>query len=295
MSAPTPNVLVLGGSGLLGSALVSHLSRISVPVHFPSRDELDVLDFKALGHYVSGLEPDIIFNCVGYTQVDRAESELELALSYNCALPKALGKAVKGRKAFLVHYSTDFVFNGQKKYPYLPDDRPDPISAYGESKLAGEEELKKLDLENCAILRTAWLFGPGRRNFVGTILGICSREGRASVVHDQVGSPTFTEDLAKWSYSFALKRKGGIYHAVNSGEASWCELAAEASRLLFDECVINPITTGSLNLPARRPSYSVLDNSSFASVIGEKPRLWIDALQEYLLRDEISSLYSENS
>ncbi len=295
MNGPMPKVLVLGGSGLLGGALVAHLNQLSVPVQAPSHEELDVLDSKALDYYVSGLEPDILFNCVGYTQVDRAETERELAMRYNCALPKALGRMLKGKKTFLVHYSTDFVFNGQKKYPYLPDDRPDPISAYGASKLAGEEELKKLDLENCAILRTAWLFGPGRKNFVSTILGVCSREGSINVVHDQVGSPTFTGDLAKWSYQFAIRRKGGIYHAVNSGEASWCELAAESSRLIFDECVINPITTGSLGLPARRPSYSVLDNSSFASVIDETPGLWIDALQEYLLSDEINSLYSENS
>ena len=137
MNGPMPKVLVLGGSGLLGGALVAHLNQLSVPVQAPSHEELDVLDSKALDYYVSWLEPDIIFNCVGYTQVDLAETERELAMRYNCALPKALGQMLKGKKTFLVHYSTDFVFNGQKKYPYLPDDRPDPISAYGASKLAG--------------------------------------------------------------------------------------------------------------------------------------------------------------
>lgn len=290
MSNSASNVLILGGSGLLGSALVQYLDKQGISVNAPSRTDLDVLDALALDKYISKHEPDLIFNCVAYTQVDKAESEPEQAMLYNRDLPKTLGQIVKGKNSFLIHYSTDFVFNGLKKEPYKPEDTTDPLCVYGASKLAGEQELEKLELENCAILRTAWLFGPRRKNFVHTILSVCSKNGEASVVQDQIGSPTFTDDLAKLSYKFALARKSGIFHAVNSGEASWRELAAEAARLVLDRCIVHSINTESLGLPARRPMYSVLDNSSFSTVTGVKPRLWTEALQEYLLNDEINLL-----
>lgn len=290
MSNTASNVLILGGSGLVGSALVQYLNKCGLSVNAPSRMMLDVLDFRALSDYISKHEPDLIFNCVGYTRVDKAESEPEQAVLYNRDLPKVLGQNIKGKKSFLVHYSTDFVFNGRKKEPYEPEDTTDPLCVYGASKLAGEQELKKLELENCAILRTAWLFGPRRKNFVHTMLSVCSKKGEARVVSDQVGSPTFTDDLAELSYRFALARKSGIFHAVNSGEASWRELAAEAVRMVFDECVVHSISTESLNLPACRPMYSVLNNSSFSAVAKEKPRPWIDALHAYLLGDEINCL-----
>jgi len=293
MNPEPATVLVLGGSGLLGSALVAHLNKLGVLVDAPSHESLDVLDYRALNNYIAERDPAFIFNCIAYTQVDKAESEPDEAMLYNSDFPRTLGLIIKGKRTFLIHYSTDFVFNGLKKDPYEPDDQTAPLCVYGASKLAGEEELKRLDLENCAILRTAWMFGPRRKNFVHTILGICARNKEANVVQDQVGSPTFTEDLADYSYKFAFKRKSGIYHAVNSGEATWCELAAEAARLVLDECTVNPIRTESLNLPARRPPYSVLDNSSFAAVIGEQPRLWVDALQEYALHDEINFLKGE--
>ncbi len=284
------NVLVLGGSGLLGQAIIYNLKQQGINFYAPSHQALDVLDFKALKNYISELEPDFIFNCVGYTKVDQAEGEPDLALRYNRDLPRELGAIVKGGKSFLLHYSTDYVFNGLKPEPYTQDDAPDPLCVYGASKLAGEQAIKRLDISNCAIVRTAWLFGPGRKNFVHTVLSICSRQSFANVVHDQVGSPTYSRDLAKYSLALAATRKGGLFHLVNAGEASWCELAAEAVRHVLDECTINPITTLNLNQAAIRPSFSVLDNSSFIKATGIEPRMWVPALTEYVSFDEINDL-----
>ena len=283
MSRGEKTVLLLGGSGLLGSALRRALAGAEWRVSAPSHQELNVLDFDALRGYLSALEPELIFNCVAYTQVDRAESEPALAMRCNRDLPQALGAWVRGRNSFLVHYSTDFVFNGQKAEPYLPGDPADPLCVYGATKLAGEEALQAMHLENCAILRTAWLYGPGGRNFVRTILGVCAMHGQARVVDDQAGSPTYSRDLARWSVRFARAPQSGIFHAVNSGKTSWHGLAAEAVRLALPGCTVHPINTAELTLPARRPAYSVLDNSGFSVCIGEPMRPWTEALHDYLL------------
>ena len=273
MSIAMNNVLVLGASGLLGQAIVYSLKQKGVNFDAPSHETLDVLDFAQLGAYISEFEPDFIFNCVGYTQVDRAESELEQAMLLNRDLPRELGKIVKGTNSFLLHYSTDYVFDGLKGKPYTTEDQPAPLNIYGASKLAGEEEIKRLDISNCAIIRTAWLFGPGKNNFIQKILSICNQQNYSNVVHDQVGSPTYTRDLAKYSLALAETRKSGIFHVVNAGEASWCELAAEAVRHVLGECLINPIKASDLKQAAMRPAFSVLDTSSFTKATGITPRM----------------------
>ena len=290
MSIAMNNVLVLGASGLLGQAIVYSLKQKGVNFDAPSHETLDVLDFAQLGAYISEFEPDFIFNCVGYTQVDRAESELEQAMLLNRDLPRELGKIVKGTNSFLLHYSTDYVFDGLKGKPYTTEDQPAPLNIYGASKLAGEEEIKRLDISNCAIIRTAWLFGPGKNNFIQKILSICNQQNYSNVVHDQVGSPTYTRDLAKYSLALAETRKSGIFHVVNAGEASWCELAAEAVRHVLGECLINPIKASDLKQAAMRPAFSVLDTSSFTKATGITPRMWVPALTEYMAFDEINDL-----
>jgi dTDP-4-dehydrorhamnose reductase len=149
----------------------------------------------------------------------------------NEALPALLGRLVLERPCKLVHFSTDFVFDGKKDSPYLPDDPTGPASVYGETKLAGERALLSLNLPNLLIVRTAWLFGPGKKNFVRTILDLAAQRSELKVVHDQVGSPTYTCDLAAWAVALAAKDAAGIFHVVNAGQASWAELAAEAIRL----------------------------------------------------------------
>ncbi len=279
--------LVLGGDGgLLGQALVNTLKANGWDVQATGRKDFDHLDSERLENVIYQAAPQVVFNTIGYTQVDKAEEEPEKALEVNRGLPASLGRIAAGSGFKLIHYSTDFVFNGQKTKPYLTTDPTDPQSSYGRSKLAGEQALTALALENCCIVRTAWLFGPGKNNFIKTILRLCEERKEVKVVFDQIGSPTYTVDLAYYSLKLAEKalsgEAGGIYHLVNSGQASWCELAAEAVRLTQCECRILPIMSADFPQKAVRPPHSVLDHTRFTELTGITPRPWLKALGDYL-------------
>ncbi len=294
-----PSALVLGGTtGLLGQALVQALTKAEYNVEATSRNDIDLTNSDALASFVGRVAPDVIFNTVAYTQVDLAEDEAEQAMLFNRTLPCMLGRIVRNSPTYLVHYSTDFVFDGRKGAPYTPDDTPSPLGVYGRSKLAGEQALLELKLPNACVVRTAWLFGPGKKNFVRRILEICKEkktcaEGPANdplknclkVVHDQIGSPTYTPDLAEYSLKLTEKRPSGIFHIANSGTASWCELASEAVRLAQMECIVCPITSKEYPCKAERPRYSVLDTARFTECTGIAPRSWPKALADYIYKE----------
>ncbi len=281
--------LVLGGStGLVGQALVEVLQASGWQVAATGRADLDFAApdiADALERLVDRVEPGCIFNAVGYTQVDAAEDNLEEATLLNRTLPSLLGRVVKTRPCSLVHYSTDFVFNGRAKEPYTTESPPNPTSAYGRTKLAGEEALLGLSLSHCMIVRTAWLFGPGRKNFVRTILNRCAAQHSINVVHDQVGSPTYTLDLAQYTLKLVEAGANGLFHIVNTGMASWCELADEAASLAQLECVVNAVPSSAYPQKALRPAFSVLDTASLTRATGITPRPWPKALREYIFRE----------
>jgi dTDP-4-dehydrorhamnose reductase len=237
-----------------------------------------------LGSLVEKLEPACIFNTVAYTRVDDAEEHSAEADLLNRAVPAMVGRVAKNFGCQLVQYSTDFVFSGKKRTPYTPEDPPDPVGVYGKTKLAGEEALLSLGMERCMIIRTAWLFGPGKTNFVRTVLERCREARTLGVVHDQVGSPTYTLDLARYSLKLVEAEGRGVYHVVNAGEASWCELASEAVRLAQQECAVNGIPSAAYPQKAVRPAYAVLDTTKFEQTTGVTPRPWPQALQEYVFR-----------
>ena len=275
-------VLILGGTGLLGQALVSVLRELQLTPLAPDRQELDVLNFAALQDYLAEHRPTAIFNAVAYTQVDRAEDEEDAAMLLNRDLPEQLARMVKDENTWLLHYSTDFVFDGKKQRPYNPEDATNPLGAYGRSKLAGEKAILEQNLDNACIVRTSWLFGPGRKNFVATILGKALAGEDLRVVDDQTGSPTFTEDLASYSLSLAQTRRPGIFHIANRGAASWFALAEAALKLKDLHTSITPIKTGDFPCKALRPAYSVLHTKRFTEVTGIVPRTWTTALEDYL-------------
>lgn len=281
----TPSALVLGGRGLLGQALVRELTASGWDVQTLERDKTRLFDPENLTACIRSLAPDVLFNTVAWTQVDDAEDQPDEALAVNRGLPALLGHIVKGTSTHLIHYSTDFVFNGNKQSPYDTDDEPEPQTVYGRTKLAGEKALEDLDLPNCAIVRTAWLFGPGRKNFVNTILNLARSKEVLTVVHDQAGSPTYTPDLARASIELAQLRASGLFHVVNTGQATWCELAAEAVRLATLPCSIKAITSDQWPQKARRPHYSVLNTASFTKVTGHVMRPWVQALRDYIFTD----------
>ena len=276
------NVLILGGTGLLGQALIAVLHELRLTPLAPGRQELDVLNFKALEDYLDAHRPSAIFNAVAYSQVEDAEDDENAAMPLNRDLPAKLAELTQSRGSWLMHYSTDFVFDGKKKFPYTPEDHPNPLNAYGRSKLAGENAILSLNTSTACIVRTAWLFGPGRKNFVRTILGKALEGSSLRVVDDQVGSPTFTEDLAHYSLSLAQTRAPGIFHIVNRGSVSWYTLAKTILEFKGLGTPITPVKTEDFPMKATRPAYSVLHTKKFTEATGIVPRPWTEALADYL-------------
>ena len=264
--------LILGGTGgLLGKALVETLVRAGWEVEsggISRKTDLSKVDLsQELASLITKFDPDVVFNTIGYTQVDQAEEDVE------------------GTTSRLVHYSTDFVFDGKGHVPYRETDEPNPLSVYGRTKLEGEEAIVDSGLEKYTIIRTAWLFGSGKKNFISTILDLCNRRNSLNVVHDQIGSPTYTIDLAEHSLSLVEADANGVFHVVNSGVASWCDFAGEAARLAEVACAVHPITSSEYPQKAVRPAYSVLDTGRFTKMTGITPRPWAQALRDYIYRD----------
>ncbi len=279
--------VVLGGkTGLLGQALCMAMARKGWTVHAPRRADLDLFDRPAVEDYLARTGADTLFNTVAYTRVDQAEDEPAEAARLNRQLPLILGQAARNAGVQLIHYSTDFVFNGRKTTPYTTEDQPDPRSVYGSTKLQGERELQALGLPGLLIVRTSWLFGPCKINFVTRILELAAARAELSVVHDQIGSPSYTPDLAANSLALVEAGAAGLFHLANAGQASWCELAAEAVRGADLPCRVKPITSDQYPQKAVRPAYSVLDLSKFTAATGITPRPWLQALREFLFSRE---------
>lgn len=268
---------------MLGQALVKAAKARGHDVVTLGREDGDITNFEFLKEKIGAVNPDVIFNAIAYTAVDNAEDDEQNAIAVNKRLPEMLATLIKDTAVYCIHYSTDFVFSGKQYIPYTEKDVPEPCSVYGETKLAGEQALAKLD--NCAILRTAWLFGEGRKNFVSTILKYAQEKGSLRVVSDQFGSPTYTKDLAEMSFLIMEHRGVGIFHTVNSGQASWCELASEAVKMLNLSVFVEPIETKDWPTRAVRPAYSVLSTQKLQQLYGYTPRPWLQALQEYIFEN----------
>jgi dTDP-4-dehydrorhamnose reductase len=281
-----PTALVLGGrTGLLGMALCAALEAAGWRAEATGRPGAEDFDKERLAGRIQACGARAVFNTWAHTQVDKAEDEPDEARRLNAVLPEIVGRACARAGATLVHYSTDFVFGGKADTPHGEDDPTAPESVYGRTKLEGEKALLALDPPGLIIIRTAWLFGPGKKNFVRTMLDLCRRTNCVSVVHDQVGSPTFTPDLAKYSLALVAKGARGVFHVVNSGEASWCELASEALRMAGVPCAVTPVTSAEYPQRAKRPAYSALSTARFTQATGLTPRPWVQAVRDYVLRE----------
>lgn len=268
-------ILVTGAGGMLGVDLArcgAERGHVVLPY---ARAALDVTDDARVRARVGEDRPDVVIHCAAWTAVDAAESEEAEALRVNGGGTLSVARAAAEAGARIVVISSDYVFDGQTDRPYRPADTPAPVNAYGRSKLAGELAVRGCD---ALIVRTSWLFGEGGRNFVTTILD-CARAGEPlRVVDDQTGSPTWTRDLA--GMVLDLVEAGvapGVYHAANSGQASWFEFAAEALALAGVDAELQPIPTRATQRPAARPAYSVLDCSETWALTGPA-RPWQQAL-----------------
>jgi dTDP-4-dehydrorhamnose reductase len=260
-------LLVTGGAGMLGQAVATAATRLGHDVVALSRVELDVTDVDHVRRVVAAAEPRAVINCAAWTDVDGAETAEAEATAVNGEGAGNVARAAAETGARLVHVSTDYVFDGTKSTPWVESDPVGPIGAYGRSKLLGEEEVAAAGGEH-AIVRSAWLFGAGGRNFVDTMLGLGADRDEVSVVADQVGSPTWTGHLAEALIELAERRRDvGIFHAAGAGACSWYELAVEVFAGAGVRCRVLPTTAERYARPAPRPAYSVLGTERDAAPI----------------------------
>ena len=281
-------ILLLGANGQLGQELSQTLTSIA-PVVGVGRERVDLTQPDAIRRAIAEIKPDVIVNAAAYTAVDKAEGEPELAIAINGKAPAILARSALELNAILVHFSTDYVFDGQRNQPYLETEKTNPANAYGESKLMGDLAIQQSDV-NHIIMRTAWVYGAGRTgNFVKTMLGLGTEREEVRVVCDQIGSPTWTGDLAKTVTSILSQTLPvGIYNYTNSGVASWYDFAVaifeEAKQLGFPLKVrrVVPIRTEQYPTPAKRPAYSVLSTAKVSEVLGTHPPHWRVALRQML-------------
>lgn len=275
--------MITGSAGQLGQDLVRVLQ--SDHEVFAHDIDLDITDYEVVRVRVSDIGPDVIINSAAYTDVDGCETNADLAYRVNALGAQNIALAAQACGASVVSISTDFVFDGTKASPYDEFDQPNPKSVYGRSKLAGENLVREVCSKHY-IVRTAWLYGRGGNNFVKTILRLSDEKDRLTIVDDQVGSPTFSLDLANRIVELLATGGYGTYHVTNSGQASWYEFAqailAEAGR---DPGIVAPMTTTELGRPAPRPAYSVLANYA-CELRGLTPmRSWQEALSAYFASD----------
>jgi dTDP-4-dehydrorhamnose reductase len=286
-----PRILIVGSAGQVGRELQSSFAGTAEVVAC-DRNSLDLSNTDEIRMQVRQAAPDAIINAAAYTAVDRAETELELAMAVNGRAPGILAEEAFRAGALLVHYSTDYVFNGNKATAWTEDDETDPLNAYGASKLAGEDAIRQAGCRHL-IFRTSWVYGPHGKNFLLTMLRLGRERDALNVVDDQIGAPTTSIELARATseivHGIFADRFGspsdlsGVYHMTCAGSISWCGFAraifARAATLLDGKVPsVHPIPGSAFPTPARRPSNSVLSNEKLNSRFGVHLALWESAL-----------------
>lgn len=286
-------IIITGANGQLGRALNEVLSKRSeftiintdvgeATSYCPIT--LDIMNPVAVLNLVQSVKPEIIINCAALTAVDLCESEADLAYRINAIGPKNLAVAANEMDAKLIHISTDYVFDGESKTPYKEEEKPSPKSVYGTTKYQGEE-LVKTHCCQYFIIRTAWVYGIGK-NFVKTMLRLADEKKEIRVVDDQYGCPTSALELARVIVQLMETKEYGIYHGVCEGETTWYEFAREIFRLTSKDVKVVPIETSEYPTPAKRPSYSVLENTKLKQ-LGIYTKPWKEALEEYILNGDV--------
>jgi dTDP-4-dehydrorhamnose reductase len=274
-------VVVTGADGMLGTEVARAIAGAHDVIGI-DLGELDITDGEAVRAFAADAAAACVINCAAYTDVDGAESAREAAFAVNAEGAGHLARACAEAGSYLIHMSTDYVFDGEKDGAYEEDDTPSPINVYGESKLAGEREVVRSGARSL-IVRTAWLYGHAGRNFVEFVLG-ASADGRPlRIVDDQRGSPTSARDLALVLRELTARRLEGVIHATNDGSCSWFDFAREILAAAgLDATSVEAIASSDLDRQAERPRNSVLSLDRLASVLGWRPRPWHEAVREYV-------------
>jgi len=279
--------LILGAGGILGQSLCFHFHALNRPFVGLTHLELNIMDHEKIVEALEQYRPDVIFNAAAMTAVDRCETEKQLAFTINADAPGFIAGLCHKHGICFVHISTDYIFDGKKKTPYTEDDPPSPISVYAESKVEGERQVLQKNPE-ALIVRTAWSFRRGGKSFLCRLRELIMTRESINVANDRTGNCTYAQDLATALDALVQRNTKGIVHFSNEGGLSWFDFAIAlrdtAERVgVFPCCrMIKPISSNSLKLPARRPSYSVLDKSRYCQLTGNSIRHWQETLFDFL-------------
>ena len=273
-------ILITGSNGMLGHDLIEVLKDNHELILTTSKT-LDITDKNHVIEFICENKPDIVINSAAYTNVDGCEENQETAYNINGDGVRNLALGCSEIDCPLVHISTDYVFNGENTRPWVEDDEIGPISIYGKSKLKGEEAILEI-LDKFFIVRTAWLYGINGGNFPKTMLELAKNHSEITVVYDEVGTPTYTPDLAEAISQLIETDYYGIYHITNSGSCSWCEFARYIFEVAGKNVKVIPVTASEFARPAPRPHYSVLENKRWIENGFEPLRSYKEAIREYI-------------
>lgn len=280
-------ILVTGAAGQLGSDLVALLRSTQHEVIAATRKEIDLTQPDRVAHYLRTHCADWVINCAAYTQVDKAEAEPLVAHKVNAVSVRSMAQTVRAYDGRMVHVSTDFVFDGTQAMPYSETDTPHPSSVYGQTKREGEQVFIDSQVAGF-MLRTAWVYGVQGANFVKTIVRLLGERDQLRVVDDQLGSPSWSADIASAIMALVQRDASGVYHYTNEGVASWYDFAIEIQRLgvtlglVAPGCEILPIPTTQYPTPAQRPANSVLSKIKVRAELDRPIPHWRDSLQKMM-------------
>ena|SRR5947208_7404984 len=283
-------VLIIGAGGRLGAALMSEF-RPKYDIAGFNHAQLDLSNLKGLREKLSALTFDVLINAAAFTNVDACETESDRAFLINAEAPGVLANLCGEKGAKLIHFSTDYVFDGEKRAPYTEEDQAKPISAYGESKLAGEKNVLAAE-DGHLVVRVSWVFGPGRPSFIDAMIKRAQQDEKIDAISDKFSTPTYAQDIARTLPQFFDRAiEGGILHFANAGKCSWQEYAQWALDCCRDAGIsLKGRTVGALTLNdmtnwvARRPVYSVLSTAKYTQLTGTPPRAWREAVADYITR-----------
>ena len=275
-------VLVTGTTGQLGFDVMRELAHRGIEAKGTTRQDFPLTDADAMRTCMAAYDPGVVIHCAAYTAVDQAEDEPKTALAVNGEATRYIAELCKEFGAKLIYISTDYVFPGNGEDFYEPDAPKQPQNSYGKSKLAGEEAVQEV-LEKYFIVRISWVFGIHGKNFIRTMLRLSENHEELRVVDDQIGSPTYTVDLAKLLVDMAETEKYGIYHATNEGVCSWAELAAEVFRQYGRPTRVIPVSSAEYPTKAVRPKNSRMSKQCLEDAGFQRLPNWKDAVGRYLI------------
>jgi dTDP-4-dehydrorhamnose reductase len=274
--------LITGKNGQLARAFIRTFEKHSIDFNAPEESQFDITDPKAVADAVGSCKPDIIINCAAYNLVDKAEQERDAAFGVNAIGPRNLAQAAAKQRAILVHFGTDYVFDGRKEdAPYIESDQVNPVNVYGRSKLAGEQHVFE-ELDQCLVLRLSWVFGEGKQNFIHKLVEWSKSSAYLKITCDEFSVPTSADTVVDVTLKALEQGVTGLYHLTNTGFCSRYEWARLVLNTLGINKFIRPMTMDMFKLPAQRPQFSAMSNATIAARLNIEIPTWEEAVRMFL-------------